>query len=149
MEVSANGSTETGMLLSDGTPASGGFSPGETYNADSLSGSQLLLTQDGEVRELSGQFTLGNVTRPDGSRVGANETLRYPETNYSTANLTELQSLNDQMNELQAQINARQQKLRNSGGGAGWLPNLGGLDLGRVAPVVVIAGGALVLLARN
>ena len=145
MTVTSGNETTRGMLMSDGTPAGGGFSPGETYNADNLEGPQMVLDENGNIREVDGNFTVGNVTRPDGSQVSENETIGYRDVNYSTSNLTELQNLNDQMNEMQAQINARQDRLTNSGG-AGWLPDFGNLGIEGLVPIAVIAAGAFVAL---
>ena len=145
MDVTSGGETTRGMLMSDGTPAGGGFSPGETYNADNLEGPQMVLGEDGNIREVDGNFTVGNITRPDGSQVSENETVGYRDVNYSTSNITELQDLNDQMNDLQAQINARQDRLTNSGG-AGWLPDFGNLGIEGLVPIAVIAAGAFVAL---
>jgi hypothetical protein len=148
MEVESNGTETEGVLVSDGTPQSGGFSPGETYDASNIEGRQMVRTENGSIRPINGQFSIGNVTRPDGTQVGENETIGYNNPDYETSNLTELKELNDQLNEQVAELNARQQRLMNSGG-AGWLPDFGlNLGLGGIAPVLLLAGGA-VLLLRN
>jgi hypothetical protein len=147
MNVTANGVTYTGVLMSDGTPA-GGFMVGQTYNASQLGGPQWVALDSGGAQQLEGEFTLESATRADGPDYEANESVAYRNVTYETANLSEMRELNEDLNELQAQIDARQQRLRNSGG-VGWLPDFGGLSVGSVAPVVLIAGGALVLLGRN
>lgn len=147
MNVSTGDQTYRGVLMSATTP-SGGFQLNQTYNASELTGSQFVALESGGSRDLSGEFTITSATRADGTEITENETIRYTNISYGTQNLSEFKALQTQLDNLTAQINARQQRIRNSGG-VGWLPDLGGLDLGSVAPVVVIAGGALVLLGRN
>ena len=144
MEVTSDGETTRGMLMSQGTPSSGGFSPGETYNTADLTGRQMVLDENGTIREMDGNFTIGNVTRPDGSQVGTNETVRYREYDYSTSNMTELKNLNEQLNDLQAQIDARQETLRAGGGGP-----LSGLSTTQALGLVAAIGGALALAGRD
>jgi hypothetical protein len=119
-----------------------------TYNTSTIAGPQWVALEDGGSHKLDGEFTLQSATRKNGTAYTENETIGYSAVNYTTSNMTELKELNSQLRELQAQIDARQQRLRNSGG-VGWLPDFGGLNVGSVAPVVLIAGGALVLLGRN
>lgn len=147
MNVSADGTTYRGVLMSQGTPA-GGFGINETYNATNIEGPQWVALDDGGAQELTGEFTLKSATRADGTTYTENESVTYKNVTYETADVSELQTLLNETRELQAQINARQQKLRNSGG-AGWLPDFNVGGLGSVAPVVLLAGGAVVLLARN
>ncbi|MFC3478731.1 hypothetical protein [Halobacterium litoreum] len=148
MNVTYQNTTYSGVLMSDGTPP-GGYQVGSTYNASEINGSQFVALRQGGTVKLEGQFTLSAVTRPDGTEVADNETVEYREVEYNVSNASEFVAMQEQLRELQAQINARQQRLRNSGGG-GFLSgglNLG-LGLGIGLPVLLIAGGAL-LLANN
>lgn len=151
MNVSANGSTYTGILMSDGNP-DGGFTVGETYNATNLTGLQFVALDDGGTHELTGEFTLESATGADGTEYESGENITYTNITYETAGTEEFKALQDQLDNLSAEINARQQRLRNSGGGGGLFPgfdfSLGG-GLG-VPTIALIAGGAGVLiLSRN
>lgn len=141
MVVSYEGTETRGVLLSDGLPEGGQFEVGTTYNTSNLAGKQMLMS-DGTTTELSGEFSITDVIGTDGESTGQ-QAVGYNEIEYQTANLTEYKALMEDLKERQAQIEARQQALRNGsgGGGDGW-PDLGGLPFGGMG----VAAGAIALL---
>jgi len=146
MEVVSGSNTYEGILMSDGTP-DGGFTVGQTYNTGNLTGLQFVALNDGNQVELSGEFTLAAAETADGAAIADNESVTYNNITYETANTTEYQDLQQQLDDLQAEIEAKQQQQRNAGGG-GLLPDFG--FGGMSAPVGLIAAGAVVfLLGRN
>jgi hypothetical protein len=151
MNVTTGGVTYTGILMSDENPA-GGFEVGATYNASKLDGSQFVALDGGGNRELEGTFTLASAETTQGDVIQKNESITYRNVTYETADTEEFKELQQELDLLKAEIEARQQRLRNQGGsgifdGIGF-GGLGGL--GAVAPVVLVAGGAAVLLlGRN
>ena len=83
------------------------------YNGSDLNGTTFLATQDGQDIDLDGRdFTVSSATTADGEEYGANDTISYSELNYSTSDMTEFQELNQRLQNLTAEINARQQNLR-------------------------------------
>ncbi|MCD2205299.1 hypothetical protein [Halobacterium sp. KA-6] len=144
MNVSVNNTTYTGTLMSDGTPE-GGYQVGGTYDAANITGAQFVALDDGGSRELNGEFTLESVTTADGKELAENETVAYKEINYSVANISEFKALQEDLDRLSAEINAKQQQERNSGGG-GILPDFGS---GGAIPGAVLLGGAVVLLLNR
>jgi len=146
MEVTTGGMTYEGILMSDGNPT-GGFTVGDTYDAQNLTGSQFVALADGGAKELTGKFTLANAETSDGTVIEENESVTYNNITYETANTSEFKALQDELDGLTAEINAKQQQQRNAGGG-GLLPDFGFGGVG--APVGLIAAGAVVfLLGRN
>ena len=148
MNITSDGETVQGVLMTDETPT-GGFVVNQTYNATALNGSQYVAETNGDTQKLSGNFTVTSAETTDGEALVDGEAIEYRDVDYSTADTQEFQALQQELDELTAELNARQQKLRNSGGGAGWLPDFGNVSIGQIAPVVLLAGGALVLLTRN
>ena len=147
MNITTDGQTYSGVLMTDESPA-GGFVVNQTYNTTQLNGSQFIAELDGGTLELEGTFTITSAETTEGEAYADGESIEYRDVSYETANTEEFQALQQQLDELTAEINARQQNLRNSGG-VGWLPDFGGVGLGTAAPVLVLAGGALVLLNRS
>jgi hypothetical protein len=138
-----------GILMSDENPR-GGFVVGNTYNASNLDGPQFVAPNDGGLVELEGEFTLKSAETAQGQTVEKNETITYRNVTYETANMTEYRNLQQELDKLQAQVNARQQNLRNSGGG--FLPDfgLGGIGgLGVPVMLLLLAGGAVLVLGRD
>ncbi|WP_459193651.1 hypothetical protein [Halosimplex sp. J119] len=145
-EVEAGSQKHEGMLLSDETPASGMFEAGNTYDPEAIGGQQYVVTDD-RIVELQRNFTIRNITNSDGENV-QNVTVR--KVNYNTANMTELRELNEELASLRAEVEAREQKKRNSGG-AGFLPNGfggfgGGLVSGGLVGVVAAIIGIIALV---
>ncbi len=145
MNITTDGENVSGVLMSNEVP-NGGFVVNQTYNASALNGSQYVAETNGDTQKLSGEFTITAAETTDGEPIADGETIEYRTIDYQTADTQEFQALQQQLDELTAELNARQQTLRNSGG-TGWLPQ--GVSLGQVAPIAVAIGGALVLLGRN
>ncbi len=142
MNVTAGSQTYSGVLMSDGVPAnSSGFTVGETYNASNITGAQFVALDDGGSHKLTGEFTLSSV---DGRAAG--ETLEYRTINYQTADTQEFKALQEKLDKLTAEINAKQQQERNAGGG-GLLPDFG--QGGAIPGAVLLAAAAALLLTRN
>mgnify|MGYP000451120976 CR=1 FL=1 len=142
MTVLTGSASYDGILMSDGTP-SGGFTVGQTYNASNLEGLQFVALADGGSKELSGEFTLESAETADGTTIQENKSVTYNNITYETANTSEFQALQDELDGLTAEINAKQQQQRNAGGG-GLFPDFG--FGGMSAPVGLIAAGAVVFL---
>jgi hypothetical protein len=138
------GARYTGILMSDGQPEAG-FVLGENYDAGNVSGSQFVVTEN-NTHELTGLFTVNSATDAEGKEI--QENITYKNITYETANTTEYAVLQQRLQNLTAQINARQQTLRNSGGGGlfdGFGFSLGGVG-GMGLPVVLLAAAAAVLV---
>jgi len=145
MNVTASGTTYTGVLMSDGTPE-GGYVVGETYNASNLTGAQFVATDDGDAVELEGSFTLDSARTTSGEEYAEGESVAYKDVNYQTANTSEFKALQEDLDRLTAEINARQQEQRNAGGG-GILPDFG--SGGAIPGALILVGAAAFLLTRN
>jgi hypothetical protein len=140
MNVTTDGTTHTGVLMSDGTP-SGGYVVGNSYDASNITGSQFVATDDGGAVNLDGSFTLDSA---DGYAAG--ETVEYENVNYQTVNTSEFKALQEDLDQLSAEINAQQQQQRNAGGG-GFLPDFG--QGGSIPGLVLIAVAAALLITRD
>ena len=145
MNVTTDGRTLEGVLMSHETPA-GGFVVGDTYNTTQLNGSQFVAETNGGTQKLEGEFVIDSAETTDGETYAAGDSIEYRDISYSTADTEEFKALQSQLDELTAQIEARQDSLRNSGGGF-----LDGIGLGGVSPVVLLAlaGGALLAARTN
>ena len=146
MEVTdlESGATHTGVLLSDGLPQSGEFVVGQTYNAANLTGPQYVMDRESEqTHRLNGQFRLDNVTTMDGANQSS---VAYRDVRYQSTNLTEYKQQQEDLRETLAEVEARQQKLRDPGVGGGFLG--GSIDPG-VGITIVAAAAVLVLLGRE
>lgn len=146
------GETMTGILMSDGTPEGGEFRLNTTYDAATLQGQQFVVnTDDGTSSELTGQFEIKKVRKPDGSTLNS-DTIAYETVDYQTTDTAEYKQLTEQLKNYTVALESRQQALR-SGGGGGLLDGVGGsLGLGlnntQVAGVLaLLAFLALALLA--
>lgn len=132
----------SGILLSDGLPAGDTFETGVRYNATNLTGPQMVVTDDGQSQDLAGAFTIESIETPDGQ---TRDTLAYVNRTgaYSTTDLDEFRALQDELANLSAQIDARQQQLRNesAGGGSGLFEGMSG-----VIPGLNASQTALVIL---
>jgi len=144
----------TGTLMSDGIPQSGSFELGTRYDSEELTGYQFIVDGDSETsHELTGNFTLTAVHYPNGTAKNVSS-VDYNTINYQTTSIEEYKDQLAQLQETTAEINARQQKMRNSGGGVGWLPNFGGLGgfgggllTGGLAGIVVAIIAVVAILA--
>lgn len=144
MEITNGGTNVSGLLMTEGEYT---IKTGETYNASNQTGSQYVLDTDtGEMSELEGEYTVHNITGPDGESRDAAE---YTDINYETTNVTEFKNRMEELNNLTAQIEARQQKLRNAGSSSQVFPELPGSGaaqaaaLGLVIALLAILGAAI------
>jgi len=124
------------------------FETGTTYNPDAINGTQYVVT-DSNIIELKTNFTVQNITNADGENV-QNVSVRNVE--YDTVNTTEYNELMEELQLLRAEVEAREQRMRNQSG-VGWLPNIGlggfggGLLTGGVAGIVVAIIAVIAILA--
>ncbi len=141
MTVTSDGQTYEGILMSEAPPESGAFKTGQQYDASALSGSQYMMdSQSGEMVPLNGQFTVESAETTDGKNL---DKVDYSELDYQTTSTEEYRQRMQKMQKTLAEINARQQALRNQGGGGG-----GGLFDGLgVPPVQALVVAFLALLA--
>jgi hypothetical protein len=134
--VKTDGETTTGVFLSKSNPDSGQFETGTTYNATALDGGQYVVKQSGSWDEITGEFEITEITTPDG---GTKDSLTVRNPTYEATNITEWKERMDRLEEMRAEINARQKKLMNNSGGTGDIfPDLGGLPYDGAGVVVVI-----------
>ena len=128
-----------GMLMSETNPASGSFAINGTYNASNITGQQYVVTASDTV-ELTGEFTISDIRDTSGEQV---QNVTIEDRDYSTVNLTEYRNVLESLREERAQIEAREQNIRNDGGGfvIGENSSLGLIVLG--------AGGLLLLYGRS
>ncbi|NLV05296.1 hypothetical protein GOC83_04005 [Haloarcula rubripromontorii] len=130
-EITTSGQTYEGILTSPSNPSSGSFEANTTYDASTLSGSQMVITED-QIVEIEGSFTLGNITTSGGEKT-QNATIQ--KIQYQTTNVTELKQQYEDLAYRRAQLEAREQALKNSGGGG----FLGGESVNTTAAIVVVA----------
>lgn len=134
------------IFMSDGSPSgTGTFSVGQQYDAANIAGVQGVLDPTGGTwTELDGNFTIESAQRNGTSLSNVD----MHQVNYTSADISEFQTLMSDLNNLTAEINAYQQELRSSGGGAwfnfGNLGNIGGIG----AVAILLLGGMWVLSAR-
>ena len=128
-----------GILLSHETPT-GGFSLNATYNATTLNGTQMLITETSKL-ELEGEFVVKSATDTDGNTIEKNVT--YRTVNYNTADTTEYQALMSQISNMSQAINERQTELGGGTGGSG-MDNTGkaALIVGGIAAVLLVGSRA-------
>jgi phage tail tube protein FII len=125
MAIEEGGQRHEGILMSDGEPPAGQFVAGSTYDAANIDGSQIILTNDSK-REITGEFTVLSATDADGNE---QEAVSYTKPDYSTANTSEYRKLSNELANLRAQVEAREQALRNSSAAGG-----GGIFAGGFVP---------------
>ncbi|ACV47085.1 MULTISPECIES: hypothetical protein [Halomicrobium] len=139
--TTADGTTHTGVLMSQSNPASGQFEVNTTYDTANITGPQFVVTADRLV-ELDGEFTVDSIETTDGE---SRENVTIEKTTYDTAdiNVTQLVELYEQLNKERAEWEAREQNLR---GGAGGFAFGNSTSLGIIA---ALAGGMLLLRNRD
>ncbi|WP_436924744.1 hypothetical protein [Halosimplex amylolyticum] len=133
--------TYNGLLMSDGLPAGGEFTIGtQTYDAADLEGRQFVVnTTDGTTTTLNGNFTVQNVTKPSGENLNQTS-IKYREINYTHTSTDEYQQTMEDLRKTTAELEARQQKLLDQGGGVGFLPGgFGGSTAIAVIATVLLA----------
>jgi hypothetical protein len=107
----------------------------------------MVVKESGSYATLSGKFTIEKITTPGGE---TKESLTTSNPDYQTTNMTEWREKMDRLEDLRADINARQDKLLDGGSGSAGFPNpFSGLSrMQSIFAIVAIAGAAL-LLIRN
>jgi hypothetical protein len=138
--------SERGLLFADEAPPSG-WQVNTTYNTASLNASTVMwAAEDGGVTQLEGEFTVQGAQTKDGSDLQAVEMREY---SYRANDFSELQNVTESMIELREEQQQRLENIGGGGGGGDWL-DFGGLGLGGGSlGIVVLAGGAFLLLARE
>jgi len=132
----STGQTHRGILLSDGLPESGGFTVGNTYDAANLTGPQFIITSS-QTYKLEGSFRIDDATTASGENL---TTVSYNQVRYRTTNLTEFKQQMEDIRVAQAEIEARQQRLRNSlNDGLGFGGLFGGSSISQTVALLVIA----------
>jgi len=138
MNITTNGQQYQGVLHAPSNPPSGEFKNDTTYYPSNFTGSFYIST-DSRIVEVTGPFTIDHIQTSDG-QVKANVT--YVEKNYTTTSADDLEKLNQQLAELRAEIDARQQSL--SGGGA-----LFGSGSNAGVILLVVAGAVVALMMKD
>jgi hypothetical protein len=133
--IEYNGANYTGLLLAD-TEQTSQIQAGSTYDGSTWNITPKVVTDNQKV-ELSGNFTVHEITNQDGETL---QNVTYVETNYSTTNISDFQQTLDRLEKLRTEIEARES---DSGGGGALLGSSGNLILG------LAALGAIVLLMRQ
>lgn len=131
-----DGTQLQGIVQSRENPASGQFEKGQTYNPANINGTQWITTES-QTRELTQNFTVGNITTVDGEQ-RTNFTIE--KKTYTTTSAEDLKALNEELSALRAEIEARESALVGGGGGFG---DFGGSaqSIAVVAGVVLVAYG--------
>lgn len=148
--ISYNGVNYEGMLLSDSSP-NGGFASGLTYNATELSGTQYIATSSGLI-ELKGEFTINEITSRDGESL---DSVEYEQPNYTASNISEYESLLQNLTEDREQLEAREIEILQSGSGStsdsGSNPFgfLSGSTYGIPNWAIMVLGGGLILIGSR
>jgi hypothetical protein len=141
-DITTESGQYTGVLHASENPPSGMFAAGNTYDPANIGGSVYLVTSS-EIVELQSAFTISNITARDGSQI---ENVTIEQREYSTTNVSELQSLYESLQEERQQIEAREQEIRAPGTSAPF-------EEAPVDPVyaAAAAGGVvlLVILTKN
>jgi hypothetical protein len=146
MNISTPNGLYQGVLLSDGLPAGDEFQVGQRYNATNLDGQQFVATKDRMV-ELTDWFEIQSIYGTDGERLNQSS-VSYRNVSYQTSNVEDFQKLMQDLRESQAQINARQQNLTESGGGGGLFSGLSSLPFGGLGVAAVVVAIVALLLLR-
>lgn len=142
IEDLAAGTNVTGVLMSDGNPSGDLYEVGSTYNASTLTGSQFVFdAESGVDHELTGEFVVHNVTTTDGQSL---DNVTYSSVDYQTADMDEFKALMDDLRQRQAEVEARQQNLREGAGGGGFFG-----DTPTWVIIVIGLGGAAILLRES
>ena len=145
MTVTSGDRNYTGLLM---TPGDYTLETGTTYNASNQTGTQYVWNPEtGEMQTLSGEYSISRIDGPDGS---TQSSVTYEDTRAGATNLTEYKQRVQRLQNLTAQVEARQQRLRAQLGGGGntpgWLQDiLEALGLGSLPTTAGI--GVLVALA--
>jgi hypothetical protein len=137
MDVVMGSQTYTGILLSDGLPQNDTFQVGTTYNPSNITGPQFVVTDDRIVR-LDQKFTLESATASDGSNMSE---VVYRNVTYQTQTLDEYKSLMEELTNLSAEIESRENVA--AGGGGSSSSGLSNTQLMGIGAVAVAAAAVM------
>ncbi|AAQ13805.1 VP1 [His2 virus] len=105
--VQYSGTEYEGMLTSQGTPPNGTFEAGNTYNTSNIEGVQILITSEGQQLELSGEFTVKEITSKDGESL---DSVGMESYSYDSANINEYKNLQEQLRNLREDVEKTEPK---------------------------------------
>ncbi|NEU56261.1 hypothetical protein [Halorussus sp. MSC15.2] len=142
MTVETNGQTYTGMVMSQSAPNGSTWEVNETYNPSNIDGVQLLITTDGGKQELTSNFTITEMRNPDGEKI---QQTHLKEYNYKTANVSELNRLREDLQELKQEIEEREPT---AGGGASGT-GLGNVSMEQIAAILAVLAGLALISSRD
>ena len=139
--TTADGTTHTGILMSQSNPSTGQFEVNTTYDTANITGPQFVVTPDRLV-ELDGEFTVDSIETTDGE---SRENVTIEKTTYETAdiNVTQLIEEYEQLQKERAEWEAREQNMQSGAGGFA-LGNSTSLGI-----LAALAGGMLLLNGRR
>jgi|GEM_PF-5625973 len=139
MTIQTGSGTYEGLIMSQYAPDNGTWVVDRTYDASLIQGKQFVARTDGNITELTGQFTITEMLDESGTPV-VNTTVQQIE--YSTSNVSEnFTALQQEIRALQQEILEDEEGgLSGPGGAGGGLGNLGLLGIG---VLVLLVGGAM------
>lgn len=114
-----------GILMSDGLPANDTFHTGTTYDTADLNGSQFVVTQQGRKVQLSGNFSISEITTP----TGPSDSISYERAEYNTTSIDGFKAYTEYLQEQRAESEAREQRKEAAAGG-GLFSGISGFSLG-------------------
>jgi len=109
--VESGGESYRGILFLTEIPE-GGVSAGQNYDAAALNGTEYIVTAD-STEELTGTFTVVNITNRYDEPV---QNVQYEDRSYLSANVSELREEYKRLNQLRAEIEAREEALISNSG---------------------------------
>jgi hypothetical protein len=138
MTISYNGANYTGLVMARNAP-NNTWSTGTTYNASNISGPVFILTTEGEKVDIADgdTFTVTGMTSKAGDQIDSAQTTNYV---YRTANTSELLAMQEDLSQLRAEIEARQQSAGGTSGSGSVPIEALGIGLLAVAGLALLAG---------
>lgn len=136
-EVATSQGTYTGILFIEENTQ---IENGTTYDSSNLNGTEYLVTANDTV-ELTGTWTVERITTTNGTGI---QNVTYEDTTYKASNASELADNYDNLLEERAEIEAREQNLENSGGGA-----LFGTSQSSLLVMMLLGGGVVFYIMRE
>ncbi|WP_231727983.1 hypothetical protein [Haloferax profundi] len=135
MNVTYNNVTYQGLVLARSAP-NDSWTANTTYNASNITGPVFIATADGRKIDITGQFTVDDMTAKDGSKIQSQNTTKYV---YKTVNTTQLLEMQQEIENLREEVEAREQSAGGSSSGSGLSTEvMGGLLLAGAAAVLLI-----------
>jgi hypothetical protein len=145
MTVESGNRTYSGILLSDSLPPNQTFVVGETYNAESMPGIQYVASPStGRLTTLSGNFTVTDAVGPDGDNITS---VAYEDVDFDSTSVQGYKERLNTVKEKLAEVEARQQKMRQDVFGGGGLPSLPGFGTLKLLALAAAAAMFLLVLA--